>query len=445
MSTFLQLLRIGFWMLPVQRALTLAGAALCVAAELFDLPFAMPGSTLPIAFLGVALMVITPLLAGGAFFRMLSSPRVVLLYPHGKGRLLAGMIGVAMLATLVWIGAYYAAFLRVPPKLRPDLEQYALLYALTLSFATQCSIGVFIASRGPLWALVMIGAWQAPGLALGLGGVDVPRLLAGPWGLVMPLLAWVAFGTWYLKTRRVNAPGWIWGAQGAVIARVPGTALPSVTRAQAMTRWVLGSSTPARIGSQWLLGAALLIGVQLVLGRDSPPRAVTAMLFGTLSLSAVVIGAVAATIAGRSRGLWLTAGRSRLELHAWCERLVLRVAASIALAFAVLGALVWTFWMPRPSLPAGYLLLALFAPGLGAAWFGRMQLHRRVALDALGGLLLVLGWYYGLVQPLITEVAQPRWGVLGPQLALTVLLREVALVRWRGGDWTRSPRVEPVA
>jgi hypothetical protein len=448
MKTFIQLLRVGFWMLPVQRWLTALGGALCLASLTFDLPVLMPGSTLPIAFLGVALMVVTPLLAGGVFFRMLSSSRAVLLLPHGKGRLLAGMIGVAMLGTLVWILAYWAAFLRVPLKFRPDFEAYTIMYVLTLGFATQCSIGSFVASRGPFWALVVLAAWQVPGVVLSLLGVDdVPRLLAGPVGLAMVPVAWAIFGLWYLQTRRIHSPGWAVRARAPAAARGPGLVQPPATREEAMTRWLLGSSTPLRIGLQWLLGTAVLIGVQLALGRSygSPPQFVSAMIFGTLSLGAIVIGAISCAIAGRSRGLWLMAGRSRLQLHAWCERLMLCVILAIALPLALLGGLVWMLLEPRPALPGAYMMVAMIAPGLGAAWFGLMQLHRRIALDAIGSVLLVLGWYYSLVQPLFSGSSQPRWGVVAAQLAMVVVLREVALVRWRAADWPRNQLVAPVA
>jgi hypothetical protein len=446
-KTFIQLLRVGFWMLPFQRWLTVLGGALCLVSLLFNLPFLMPGSTLPLTFLGVAIMVVTPLIAGGTLFRMLSAPRAVLLLPHGKGRLLTGMIGVAMLATLIWILAYWAAFQRVPAKFRPDFEAYTLMYVLTLSFATQCSIASFVASRGPLWALFVLGAWQVPGLVLKLMGItDVPRLIAGPVGLGMVVVSWTVFGVWYLCTRRIHSLGWAMRGKDSAMASGLAVAHSPVTREEAMTRWLLGSSTPLRIGLQWLMGAAMLIGVQLLLGRayDSPPRMVNAMLYGTLSLSAIVIGAISFAIAGRSRGLWLSAGRSRLQLHAWCERLMLRVALAIALPLALLGGLLWTFLAPRPALPGFYLLLAMAAPGIGAAWFGFMQLHRRISLDALGALLLVAGWYYGLVQPLFSGSTQPHWGVVAAQLALAALLREVAYVRWRAADWPRNQHVAPV-
>jgi hypothetical protein len=447
-KTFIQLLRVGFWMLPVQRWLTVVGAGLALVSVTFNLPFLMPGSTLPITFLGVAIMVVIPLLAGGTLFRMLSAPRAVLLLPHGKGRLLAGMIGVAMLATSIWILAYWAAFQRAPAKVRPDFETYTMMYVLTLSFATQCSIASFVASRGPIWALVVLGAWQVPGLFLRLLGMtDVPRLITGPVGLATVVVSWAVFGAWYLRTRRIHSLGWaVRGKDSAVASGLAAVQSP-VTREEAMTRWLLGSSTPLRIGLQWLLGATLLIGVQLLLARayDSPPRMVNAMLYGTLSLSPIVIGAISYAIAGRSRGLWLNAGRSRLQLHGWCERLMLRAALAIALPLALLGAILWTFLLPRPALPGIYLLVAMIAPGLGAAWFGFMQLHRRISLDAFGALLLVAGWYYGLVLPLFAGSSQPHWGVVAAQLALAGLLREVAYVRWRAADWPRNQHVAPVS
>ena len=42
------------------------------------------------------------------------------------------------------------------------------------------------------------------------------------------------------------------------------------TRELAMERWVLGGSTPLRIGALWLAGVTVLVGVQLLLGRNSP-------------------------------------------------------------------------------------------------------------------------------------------------------------------------------
>ena len=191
MKTFWQLLRVGFWMLPLQRALTVIGLTVLVGGQLFRLPFNMPGSTLPITFFGVMLVIIVPLLAGGAFLRMLCASRALLLRPHARGRLLAGAFGILMLATLCWMFCYWLAFQAVPPKLRPDAEALLLMFSLTLNFGTMCAVVLFIASRSPLWTLVILILWQAPGLLLHAFGVeDAARLLGGPVGVLMSAAVW---------------------------------------------------------------------------------------------------------------------------------------------------------------------------------------------------------------------------------------------------------------
>ncbi len=87
----------------------------------------------------------------------------------------------------------------------------------------------------------------------------------------------------------------------------------------------------------------------------------------------------------------------------------------------------------------------MVAPALGAGRIGLLQVHRRIALYGVAGVVLVVAWYVDLVQPLFLGSAQPRWGVVAAQRALAVLLREVALVRWRAADWPRGQGVVPLA
>jgi len=67
-----------------------------------------------------------------------------------------------------------------------------------------------------------------------------------------------------------------------------------------------------------------------------------------------------------------------------------------------------------------------------------MQQHHRGFFDALAGTGLAAGIFYGLVQPLYVGTAEAPWMVLAAEIALAVLLREVAYVRWRGADWRRA-------
>jgi hypothetical protein len=437
MSTFWQLLGIGFWMLPLQRALTVIGALVIVAGQLFQLPFNMPGSTLPVTFFGVFLVMIVPLLAGGVFLRMLASSRALLLRPHARGRLLAGALGILVLTTLAWICCYWMAFLQAPPKFRPDAEALLLMFAMTLNFGTMCVVVLFIASRSPLWTLVMLLVWQAPGLLLhALGVEDAARLIGGPVSLVMSGLAWLLFGIGFLRARRIHAGAWgrREAATGAPVT-APAPPAQALTRAQGMSRWLLAGSTPVVMGLQCLSACLLLLAMQWALGRTAGPWPLQSMMFGTMAAVALVTGAVGSNMARRSRALWLPAGLTRIELHAWVERRMLAVALAVCLAVALAGVVAWWWFAPRPALPLSYLLPAMLAPGLCAGWLGLMQQHPRGFFDALAGLGIGAAIFYGLVNPLYVGSAEPRWLILGAVLALAVLLREVAYVRWRGADW----------
>jgi hypothetical protein len=439
--TFLQLLRVGFWMLPLQRWLTVIGAGMLVAGQLFGLPFNVPGSTLPMTFFGATLMMVVPLLAGGVFLRMLSMSRALLLRPHARRRLLAGFVGILVLVTCTWMLCYWLAFLPAPPRYKPNAAAYLLMFAMTFGFGTQCAVGLFIASRSPLWTLLVLFAWQLPGLLLHLLGVeDAARLLGGPVSLATSVLVWMVFAAWYLRARHIHASSW-----GSKEQSTPNSTARSqvatapVSREQAMLRWAMGGSTPLRIGLQCLLAAVVMLAIQWVFAHDSGEHSLHAMMFGTLSVVAWVSGAVSSTMAAHARSLWLQARRSRLQLHAWMEWQMAKVALVIFAAVLLVAAALW-LTMPRPRLPPAYLFCALLAPGLGAAWLGLMQQHRRSLFDALAGLAVIAGWFYGLVQPLYTMSAIARWDILAAQLGLALLLREVAYVRWRSADWRRAQR-----
>jgi hypothetical protein len=447
MRTFVQLAKVAFWMLPVQRVLTAAGLAVVIAELAYQHFAAGPSlrrTLLPLGFSGSALVLILPLLLGGAWLRMLATPRSMQLLPHSRGRLLAGTLAMVLLGALFATAGYWLSVSPwIQPQYRPDAAAYALMFMLTLTFATQCVIGVFIASRGPVWLAIALAAWIAPHVVLPwIGFEDASRVLTGPVGIAGVIAAWTAFTIWFLRVRHINAEGW---RRGSVVnAATAAAVMPVLDREQAMTRWVLGAATPLSMGLLWTMCAIVLVGVQLVIGHDSPPRAVSSMLFGTLSLNALVVAAMAHSAAARSRGLWLHGARQREELYRWCERLLLRVAAAILLPFLLIGAALW-WWLPeRPALPLGYLLAAIIAPGLLSLWFGLLAVRRSAVLMTVMGLTIFAGWYYGVAQPLASGTSQPRWWLLVAQLGLGVVLRIIAARLWRSRDWLRGRRAEPM-
>jgi hypothetical protein len=434
MKTVAQVLRMVFWMQPMQRALLLFGG--CLSIGLF-----WSGKAPPVV--GVLIAVLLPVLTAGMFLRKLVAPRHAMLWPHGRGRLLVGTLGTIVVVTLLLVLGYGLEFIGAPPRYRPDTETYAMWYVLLFVLWSQCTISMFIASRSPAWALLVLIAWLLPGIVMrAIGAEDVPRLLTGPAGIAVAAVMWIVFIGWFLTVRRIGDARWRM-REGAVAVNAQLGPLPA-TREIAMQRWLLNSGTPLSIGLQWAIAAIVLVAVQLaiprMIGGDSPPRWVTAMMFGTLSLGAAAVGALSWTIAKRSRWLWLTAGRSRPELFGWCEQLMLKTALAVMLPLALLALLMWYFLHSRPVLPPAYLLLAMVAPVLAAGWFGLMQISRRIALDVLAAGILVAGWYFGLILPLFGNRPDPRWELVFAELAFVVLLRGLAYGRWRAADW---PRVQP--
>jgi hypothetical protein len=418
-------------MLPAQRIMLVVGATLCIG-------LCLAGSwSAPQALM---LAMVIPLFTGGVFLRQLSSRRLAHLWPHGRGRLLAGTISVMIVCTALYILSYWPAFAKTPPGFKAIvLEGLVMQYVLVFVFWTQCTIGMFVASRKPVWALVVFIVWLSPFVVVGATGQQ-PQAMTGPIGFVAAVGVWLAFSIWFLMSRRIGTTEWrvrqetvTAGSERAVAARTP---------VEAMQRWLLSSGTPLTLGLQWGLAMLVLLGVQLVvprlIGGDSPRNWVTAMLFGTLSLVAAVIGAVSWTIAKRSRGLWLPAGKSRLELFRHCERLMLKSLLAVILPMSALSMALWLVLGLRPSLPPGYLALAMLGPALAAGWFGLMQVHRRISLDGLAGFLLILGWFAGLIRPMFRGETEPEWAIVLALLALVVLLREVAYARWREADWPRA-------
>lgn len=435
MTTILQVLKIAFWMLPAQRVMLIASLALSIG-------LALAGSWLaPQALL---FSIVVPLFTGGVFLRQWSAPRQAQLWPHARARLLAGTFSVMIAITALYVVVHGVTVFQVPPVFRARVvEGLAMQYVVLFVFWTQCTIGMFVASRKPAWALVVVVAWIAPGILLrATGSEDVPRAMTGPAGIAVALAVWAVFSAWFLSSRRIASTGWRVRHETVAAPQSTIAGATITTPVEAMDRWLLNSGTPLTMGLHWSLAMLVLLGVQLAMprlvGGDSPAVWVMAMMFGTLSLAAAVNGAVSWTIARRSRWLWLPAGKSRLELFGHCERLMLKALLALVLPMSALSLVLWFSLDARPSLPPVYLALAMVGPALAAGWFGLMQVHRRVSLDGLAVLLLTLGWLCGLIDPLFRGADEARWEIVLAEFALVVLLREIARARWRAADWPRT-------
>ena len=442
MSTYLQLLRIACWQHPLQRVLTVAGAALLVIGPFLPVALSPPGSRLPQTFLGAMLVLITPILLGGAWWRALSAPRSLRLAPHGRLRLLLAVFAVVLTGTLFWLGCYVLAFVvQVPPQYRPGFGDYALMFTLTLVAATYVSIGPFIASHSPAGLLAALALWLLPGLLLRSAGVEMP---AGAWqhppGWTALAAIWLVFSVWYLRARRIASPGWL--KPGGHLLFVPeAVAVPrGLSRGRGVDGLLLGGATVPRLALQWLGVVFLLLLVQALIAHyaDSEPLNVVAMMFWTLSLGAIVSGALGLAIAQRSRALWLLAGLDRPALYRRCEGLLLRACVGLGLAFGLLFALLWSTLAPHPPWRWQYLLASLLVPGLATAWLGLTQVKRIVWCDAPAAVVLGAAWYVGTTQPLFGVSGREPWGLIVAEALGALVLREVARRRWATVDWPRG-------
>ena len=442
MSAYLQLLRIACWQHPLQRVLTVAGAALLVIGPFLPVSLSPPGSRLPQTFLGAMLVLVTPILLGGAWWRALSAPRVLRLAPHGRLRLLLAAFAVVVTGTLLWLGSYALAFLvQVPPQYRPAPGDYALMFTLTFVAATYVSIGQFIASHSPAGLLAVLCLWLLPGLLLRSAGIEMPaEVWQHPAGWAVLAAIWLVFGLWYLRARRIAFSGWL--KPGAQLLVVPeAVAAPrGLSRQRGIDGLLLGGATIPRLALQWLLVVFLLLLVQALIAHyaDSEPLHVVAVMFWTLSLGAIVSGALGFAIAQRSRALWLLAGLDRAALYRRCEGLLLRACAGLGLAFGLLFALLWSTLAPHPPWRWQYLLASLLAPGLAAAWLGLTQVKRMPWIDAPAAVALLAAWYLGTSQPLLGHAGREPWGLLAAEALGALVLRELARRRWATVDWPRS-------
>lgn len=439
MSTWLQLLRIAFWQRPLQRVLVVAGLSFLLVGPFLPVALSPPGSRLPQTFFGATLVLITPMVCGGIWWRMLSAPRIVRLAPHGRLKLLFAAAGIAVAGSLLWLACYAYAFqVQVPLQNRPTLGDYLVMFTLTLVFATHVSIGQFIASHSPAGLLAALALWVLPGLLLRAAGIEQPAAYwQRPEGWVALAVTWVVFGVWYVRARRIASPGWLKAGDQSLFVMQAGLRAGPVSPRRGFEGLLLGGSSVPGLALQWLLATCVLLGVQGLIAHyaASDPVPAVAMLFTTLSISTVVAGAVANAIAQRSHTLWLPAGLDRAALFRRCEGLALRVCAALAIVCGLLFALLWATLAAHPPWRWQYVLASLLVPALAVVWLGLAQVKRSAWVDVPLGAAIVAAWYAGTVVPLFSASGQERWGLL---LALAVGaagLRELARRRWQRVEW----------
>jgi hypothetical protein len=446
MNTFFQVLRLAFWMNPLQRVCTGMGVLIMVVGSILALPFGMPGSTLPAPFLGFLLVSAASLLAGGVYWRLVSAPRIVRLAPHGRSRLLVSVFALVLLIAVLWMLQYWLFFLLwVEPRFYPTVSsQFVGMVGFMVSASTLV-VGMFIASRSPTAALGLLIWMAVPGILAWLLDIDLLPRKGPAASLVMLGVIWIPFSIWYLRARRINRPSMLVAGGQDVLATATVSVCPPRSRDEAVRRQLLGGSSVVRLSVQWFAAAGLLLGIQWVLARVGEPsdqQLVTQAMYASLLLCPVVTTLVSSAAIRRSRVLWLVTGSSRAELFAIVERVLFRVTRGLALTFAVWFAVLWITQLPKP--PAGtvlafatLVLMGQFATYAQLAWLPRWP----TAIFAGVGLMLI--WRLATVW-FAPEVQRPGAAIVALLMIVgiaTAALRGLAQRRWRDGDFPRSANV----
>ncbi|RPI57973.1 MAG: hypothetical protein EHM50_11310, partial [Lysobacterales bacterium] len=188
-----------FTALPLQRWLAISGVVLAALLAIVGLVLREALFGVVFSSLALFILVVFPtLFSGAAVFRALSAARANRFLPQFRGRMLAAILALEatglvlfalLLAALAWFGG------RTMP-LEP------LIYAF--AFGTAIFMLMFLVFGDWRFIWVWTGTFV---VAFAVLGQAAPRALAAipasGW-LVAALAAWVAFGGWYLRARRIK-------------------------------------------------------------------------------------------------------------------------------------------------------------------------------------------------------------------------------------------------
>jgi hypothetical protein len=465
MSTFLKMLRLAFWVLPMQRWCTVLGGILMVTGiapwllrDFVEDPYL--GRALDRMAFGQLLVLGIPALLGGAVWRALSAPRRIGLAPHGRARLLFAAFGVAVLIAALLVASYVLfdlntpALFRMGPNapiavwpqpIRVSFSNYGVMFVGAFATATWWAIASFIASRSPLAMLIVVVACIGSIGLLDKLGIDGPRAVwIRPWGAALPLSIWFAFGLWYVRARRIAPPGWLLPGGQSVIANAatPDAGVAVLPHQAAMERLLLGGASVPRMLLQWLCAGALLLFLLMLMAWRSEGDAmiVAHVAFAALIACPAIVAVQSVAIVQRARALWLPSGYSRSELFAFTERTLLKFALGMALVFSAFLLLLWYTQPWRPSLTLVEALLVMLLPSLQLATHA-MTASRGWDFYWRWPLVMLLCWFIAW-KPL-TSTDPVSW--VGPRGWLWFLLAGVATFsfhvlarrRWLRGDLPR--------
>lgn len=450
MSAVLRLALAYFSAVPLQRGVSIVGAALlALALLLFLFPGTAPAAPV-LALPGSVLIILVPFMIGGGLFRLATLRSILHLRPRGRLlMLLAATVAITLVATLATIPVLLAALRGLP---RADALFHGTppgdVFMLGWSITALLWLAGFIASGSRLLSAL---AGFMPLLLVYLGRTfgshlpDVPILLAAS------IAAWMAFGLWYMHAPAIRRPPTGYGDRTAVytegalmqfLRSLKRGASGPVSRASATNQYLLGALSLvdyALLGLGWmLLVFVLVLFTSFVLQRGLPAAVAGTIVPGLfMPLFIMIGGSLGFGLTRRARLLWLRMGLDRAALFARAERsgllaglLVVGIAAAVFLIFSLAS------WPDRATVILVFaatqlaFALCLFYVGLSLTRGWNPQ-----------DVLLCLGFFvFFFVEVLVLRPWSDSPGTVGPillaaELLLAPLLRWRARRRWLGLDW----------
>ena len=419
-----------FTALPVQRWLLACGAVMVAAGYL------LPPPALVLGLLGLVLAFVPILFASGVLLRYIAAPRMMQLIPGVRAQILGGMV----LVPLIFATAFTILTVSLAPRF--DQELVWLRVAAGVSAVMISQFVMIAGARGRAsWFLFLAIAFALSGTA---GARDFLLSIGQSPALLVAFVAvsWCGFAIWFLRGRPLRAPSLVgtlrWGRQSA-----------PASYHNAVRAFLFGNpSLPAQFVGGLLIVVTVLLTWSL-LGRSAGGAHSFGESFAKAAWLAIGVGAYAGIggwmVARRSKFLWLRCGLDRRGLFRLCEREAWNSFIATASGTFLLVPMVWLTGVANGLEYTAPLVFQLSA-GACLLYLGLMRVRGWKVFDVVSSLALFFAWGVACGNgQFLAEHVPMALALSAAMLAAALVLRFVAIYRWRRIDWLVSRPPSPLA
>ncbi len=446
MKAVIRVAQAYFTFAPLQSWLSAIGLSIVAVSLLVRLLAGAGTGALVLAIIGAALVAMGPVFGGGVILRQGSSRSTMMLRPYARLRLLLGTT-LAMNAVVLLVVLPFLLDQPAGPGGHPA-PAVADMFAIAWGAMALNWVCVFALSAYPFGLALL---WIIPLVAVGLLRAAPQQQMPDPVvALFAGLILWAAFSVWYL-CRRSHGPSLALGmtfpaSSAGWLSRFLTSAHPAAPRSlpEAQQKWLFGDAS--LLNHAFVGAGSTLLMVILFFWLLDGPLARDKALTGNILYIGLLISCFSAGywLVGRSRALWLRTGLDRAGLlrHAEVTGLLPIMASALA---SILIIILTQHWL-RPDLLITILLNAFALVALAACM-------------AYAGLSFTSSWSIPTVLAFIGTCVLALAGilVLGANrsqdflvvsiallASLALLLRALALHRWRSLDWrVKRPQMNP--